>query len=93
MSNLYQGGDAIDTTDTMHPSYTTLVEQAVQRFPGLILCGADVAIEDASMPATNTNHHFLELNQSPGFSAHHYPSEGAPCDVAEVIVDYLTSRG
>jgi glutamate--cysteine ligase len=36
-SNLHQGADTIDATDTVHPSYIAIVEQAVQRFPGLTL--------------------------------------------------------
>lgn len=93
MSNLDQGADIVDATDSVHASYTMLVEQAVQRFPGLILCGADVAIENTSVPATDTNHHFIELNNGPGFEAHHYPSIGRARDVAGEIVDYLMSRG
>ena len=60
-SNLDQGADIVDATDDVHPSYTALVERAVQIFPGLLLCGADVAIEVASLPATADNHHFIEL--------------------------------
>ena len=92
MSNLDQGADIVDATEAVHPSYSALVEQAVQKFPGLVLCGADVAVEDASEPASNANHHFIELNSSPGFEAHHYPTIGAPRDVAGAIVAYLTSR-
>jgi D-alanine-D-alanine ligase-like ATP-grasp enzyme len=88
-SNLDQGADIVDATDGVHPSYTALVEQAVQSFPGLLLCGADVAIEDASVPATADNHHFIELNETPGF--HHYPAKEGFRDLAGAIVDYLAS--
>jgi cyanophycin synthetase len=92
MSNLDQGADIVDATDSLHPSYTALVERAVQCFPDLILCGADVAIENPSAPATSGNHHFIELNEGPGFEAHHFPSIGKPRDVAGAIVDYLMTR-
>ena len=92
MSNLDQGADIVDATESIHPSYTALVQQAVLKFPGLILCGADVALEDASAAATNTNYHFIELNSGPGFEAHHYPTVGAPRDVAGAIVDHLMTR-
>jgi cyanophycin synthetase len=64
----------------------------VRVFPGLILCGADVAIENATVPATEANHHFIELNHNPGFSAHHSPVAGTPRDVGGAIIDYLMSR-
>lgn len=76
----------------MHTSYTALVEQAIQRFPGLIFWGADVAIEDRSVPATDGNHHFIELNDKPDLKPHYNPGEGKPRDVAGAIVDYLTTR-
>ncbi|MGB3023081.1 MAG: hypothetical protein WBB50_13280 [Methyloceanibacter sp.] len=91
-SNLHQGADTIDATDTVHPSYIAIVEQAVQRFPGLTLCGADVVIADASVAATASNHHFLELNDDPGFAAHHHPLVGNSRDVAGAIVEYLMLR-
>ena len=92
MSNLDQGAEIVDATESLHPSYIALVERAMQCFPGLILCGADVAIENASVPATNANHHFIELNEGPGFEAHHFPTIGKPRDVAGAIVDYLMTR-
>ena len=92
VSNLDQGADVVDATESMHPSYIALVEQAVQKFPGLLLCGADVAIEDLSVPATDNNYHFIELNDDPGFEAHHSPTIGKPRDVAGAIVDYLMAR-
>ena len=76
----------------MHPSYTDVVERAVRTFPGLILCGADVAIEDRTAPVTDENHHFIELNDKPGLKAHHSPGQGEPRDVAGAIVDYLKAQ-
>ncbi len=91
-SNLHQGADAIDATEALHSSYSALAEKAVQIFPGSILCGVDVAIDDPAVPATAKNHHFIELNDGPGFSGHHYPAEGKVRDVAGAIVDYLITR-
>ena len=89
-SNLDQGADMVDATDAVHPSYTALVERAMQSFPGLLLCGADIAIENASEPATADNYHFIELNETPGF--HHYPSRDGFRDLAGAIVDHLMTR-
>ena len=80
----------VDATDSVHPSYTALVERAMQSFPGLLLCGADIAIENASEPATADNYHFIELNETPGF--HHYPSRDGFRDLAGAIVDHLMTR-
>ena len=91
LSNLHQGADCIDATDTVHQSYVELVEQALERLPGLILCGFDIAIQDISQPATLKNYHILELNCCPGFSTCHYPWRGQPRDVAGAILDYLAT--
>jgi len=89
-SNMHQGGDIIDATDTVHPSYVELVERAMNLMPGLVFCGADVAIQDANAPAADDNHHFIELNCGPGFAAHHHPWCGQPRDIAGSLIDYLT---
>jgi cyanophycin synthetase len=89
LSNLHRGGEFIDVTDEIHPSYIELVEDVLGLFPGLIVCGADIIIEDRSDPATDDNHHVLELNRCPGFADHHYPWRGQHRDVAGAIVDYL----
>jgi hypothetical protein len=49
-------------------------------------------IEHRSVPATDGNHHFIELNDKPDLKAHCNPGEGKPRDVAGAIVDYLTTR-
>jgi len=89
-SNMHQGGDIIDATESVHSSYVELVERAVNLIPGLVFCGADVAIRDANAPAADDNHHFIELNCGPGFAAHHHPWSGQPRDIAGSLIDYLT---
>ena len=92
LSNLHQGADIIDATDAVHQSYIELVEHAINQLPGLVLCGPDLVIKDASLPATSDNYHILELNvMGPGFSNHHYPWRGEPRDVAGAIVGYLAA--
>jgi cyanophycin synthetase len=90
-SNRHQGADPVDATDSVHVSYIELVDKIVKQFPGLVLCGADIVIKEASVPATNDNYYVLELNRCPGFSAHHYPWRGRSRDVAGAILDYLAS--
>jgi hypothetical protein len=45
-----------------------------------------------SVPATDGNHHFIELNDNLDLKAHYNSGEGKPRDVAGAIVDYLTTR-
>lgn len=86
-SNQDQGADIVDATGSVHPSYDALVERAVRCFPGLVLCGVDVTIDNASVPATADNYHFIELNETPGF--HCYPAHDGVRDLAGAIVDHL----
>jgi cyanophycin synthetase len=90
-SNMHQGGDIVDATDAIHRSYVELVERAMNLMPGVVFCGPDVLIQDAGVPATADNYHFLEVNSGPGFAAHHNPWCGQPRDVAGNLIDYLTN--
>jgi len=92
VSNMHQGGEFIDATDAVHRSYIDVIERAVKLVPDLVLCGADVVIENASAPAAKHNYHVLELNCGPGFSTNHFPWRGQPRDVAGAIVDFLMNR-
>ncbi len=89
VSNMHQGGEFIEVSDAMHQSYVDVIERAVKLIPGLVLCGADVVIENANVPATRDNYHVLEINCGPGFSTNHFPWRGQPKDVAGAIVDFL----
>ncbi len=82
--------EAIDTTDTLHASYFRLVERALAVLPPMAYCGADLIIEDASAPAANDNHCFLEFNYPARFVDHHHPWRGRSRDVAGAILDYLS---
>jgi cyanophycin synthetase len=83
-TNLHQGARPVDATDDVHPSYIALVEGAIALFPGLMMAGVDIAIENASVPA-GENYHL-------SYAAHHNPSKGKPRDVAGAIVNYLMGR-
>jgi D-alanine-D-alanine ligase-like ATP-grasp enzyme len=90
--NWLRGGEIIDATETVHRSYIELVERAIKLVPGLVFCGPDVAIQDASVPATENNYYVLEINCGPGFAAHHRPWRGQSRDVAGALIDYLITR-
>jgi cyanophycin synthetase len=90
LSNLHQGADCIEARDAIHESYIDLVERTLKLFNGLVFCGVDIVIQEASQPARLGNHHILELNRCPGFSTCHYPWRGKSYDVAGAILDFLT---
>jgi hypothetical protein len=46
-TNLHQGARSVDATDDVHPSYIASAEGAIALFPGLIMAGVDIAIENA----------------------------------------------
>ena len=89
LSNCHQGGDCIEVGETLHPSYVEVLENVFRLFPGLVLCGADVAIPQLDQPASSESYHVLELNCGPGFSTCHYPWRGQPRNIAGAILDYL----
>lgn len=90
-SNLATGGDSIDYTDRMHPSYFQAVGKACRAIPGLKIAGIDVMIRDCSAPAVLGNYHLLEVNSGPGILGHHFPWEGKPRNVAANIAEFLAT--
>ena len=94
LSDLRCGGEKVDATDGVHRSYIEVVERVLSYLPGLILCGPDVIIADASLPATSDNYHVLEINgRGPGFVDHHYPWSGQSRDVTGPLIDHLSAAG
>ena len=88
-SNSHAGADVIECMDQMHPSYVEMVSAAVSSMPDIVVCGADLMIQDRFLPASDKNCSFIELNTGPGFAASSKPWEGAERDVAGPLVDYL----
>lgn len=90
-SNESIGGDAINLTDQIHPSYAALIAEACRTVPGLHITAVDAMITDIAQPAAPGNHWILELNGSPGYSPFCAPWEGEPVDIAGMIIDYLAT--
>lgn len=88
-ANTSAGGDAVDLTDEVHPTFHEVVTDAVAAFPGLGLAGVDVMAKDLRRPATPENHILLELNSMPRIVSHHFPTIGTPRDAACAIVDHV----
>lgn len=71
-ANLSTGGDAIDVTDTIHPSFARIAAKLTEDM-GLRLCGVDIMTTDITKPAQK--YCVLEINAGPGLD--HYVKTGA----------------
>lgn len=76
VSNISQGGDAIDYTDLVHPSVNEIALKAIRAIPGLSFAGIDMLSTDITKPQTSQSYVIIEINDSPGFDIHDYPYEG-----------------
>ena len=89
-SNLSIGATAEDVTDKVHPTIARMCERAA-RLVGLDVCGVDLVIPDISTPIASGG--VIEVNASPGFRMHHYPSAGEPRDVGQAVIDSIYPPG
>lgn len=66
-ANLSEGGEAVDFTKSIHPSYRALAVE-VTKAMGLRFCGVDILTGDLGQPLNNEqrNYVILETNASPG---------------------------
>jgi cyanophycin synthetase len=76
VSNVSQGGSAIDVTDLAHPSVKEIAVAAVKAIPGLSWAGVDFMTTDITAPQTKDSYVIIEINDSPGFDIHDYPYKG-----------------
>ncbi|MBM7635463.1 bifunctional glutamate--cysteine ligase GshA/glutathione synthetase GshB [Streptococcus saliviloxodontae] len=76
-SNISTGGDSIDVTEKMHPSYKELAADMATAM-GAWACGVDLIIPDASQPSSKDkpNGTCIELNFNPSMYMHTYCHEG-----------------
>ena len=70
--NLSTGGDALDVTDSMHPSFRKLCIK-ITRDMGLRYCGVDLMV-DGELSSSVKKYAVLEVNAAPGLD--HYASVG-----------------
>ncbi len=85
-ASLVTGGESIDVTDTVHPSYKDLAGRIADAFPGLGIAGVDIVTHAPEAPVGD--HVVLEVNSMPGLGPHHYPLHGTHRNVAAPIVEY-----
>ncbi len=71
-ANLSTGGDSVDVTDIIDPSFRKLAIQLTKDM-GLRICGVDLII-DGSIEKETSNYWILEINAAPGLD--HYVTTG-----------------
>lgn len=91
-ANLSTGGEAVDVTDDLHPTYRRLAER-VARLIGLDVCGLDLVVRDPTAPYQPSTCFVIEVNASPGIRMHQHPSYGMARDAGEAIVGALYPTG
>ena len=74
-ANLSTGGDSVDVTDTIHPSFKKLAID-ITRNMGLRICGVDLMLTkgDIAENVTKTKYYVIEINSAPGLD--HYVTTG-----------------
>lgn len=87
-SNVSTGGDAIDCTDIVHPSYRAIALKAAKAV-GAVFCGVDIITEDITRPAEETIFAVTELNFNPSIKIHCYPSAGQARPIGEAVIRFL----
>jgi glutamate--cysteine ligase len=87
-SNISTGGDSIDVTDLVHPSYKAVAEHAA-RVIGSRLTGVDVIAQSISDPADVGNHGIIEMNFNPVLFMHELPHTGPGQNVVNHVLDLL----
>ncbi len=74
-SNISTGGDSLDFTDEVHPSYKEIAVKASEAL-GVKVTGLDMMIRDISVPATDDNYAIIEMNFNPAIHIHCHPYKG-----------------
>lgn len=87
MSNGH-GADVTNVTDDIHPENVALFVK-IHRILNVPLSGLDFICQDVSLPWQDQQFAIIENNSLPYIDAHHYPSIGAPINVASKIWDFV----
>ena len=80
------GGDLVEVTDVVHPDNIQLFKD-IAKFFDIRLVGIDFLVPDIASLWRNQQCAVLELNSVPCIEMHHFPSDGAPQNVANALVD------
>ena len=80
-SNISTGGDSIDFTDKIHPSYKEVALKSAKAVKALI--------DNIEEEAKEKNHGIIELNFNPAIHIHCFPYKGENRKAGEKILDLL----
>ncbi|MFA8450281.1 MAG: bifunctional glutamate--cysteine ligase GshA/glutathione synthetase GshB, partial [Bacteroidales bacterium] len=87
-SNISTGGDSVDYTDMIHPSYKKIAVEAMRAVKAKVT-GLDMMIQDINKPANNSNYAIIELNFNPAIHIHCHPYKGKNRKINEHLLDFL----
>ncbi|MBP4133957.1 bifunctional glutamate--cysteine ligase GshA/glutathione synthetase GshB [Gallibacterium anatis] len=89
-SNISTGGDSIDMTDLMHPSYKALAV-GITKAMGAAVCGVDLIVPDYTKPAEPklSSWGVIEANFNPMMMMHIFPYQGKSRRVTKNVIKML----
>ncbi|OBW91019.1 bifunctional glutamate--cysteine ligase/glutathione synthetase [Gallibacterium genomosp. 3] len=89
-SNISTGGDSIDMTDLMHPSYKEVAVQ-ITKAMGAAVCGVDLIVPDYTKPAEPklSSWGVIEANFNPMMMMHIFPYQGTSRRVTKNVIKML----
>ncbi len=89
-SNISTGGDSIDMTDEMHPSYKKLAV-GITKAMGAAVCGVDLIIPDLKKPAEAglSSWGVIEANFNPMMMMHIFPYGGKSRRLTQNVIKML----
>jgi len=88
-ANPHAGSDTIDITDSIHPLFKKVAEDAAKAIPNLTVAGIDLLAHNHSVAPDKNNYRIIEINHRPGLAGHIYPMYGSPRDVIEVVGEHI----
>lgn len=87
-SNVSDGGDPIDVTDSVSAAYKKIALDAAAAV-GANITGVDMIIKNPKQAPTPNNHAIIEMNWNPAIWMHAYPVKGKPRDVGGAMLNFL----
>lgn len=87
-SNISTGGDSIDYTDQIHPSYKEIALAAAHVL-NVAITGVDIMITDIHSTANISNYAIIEMNFNPAIHIHCYPYKGENRHANDKVLDAL----
>ncbi|GJM62252.1 bifunctional glutamate--cysteine ligase GshA/glutathione synthetase GshB [Persicobacter diffluens] len=87
-SNISTGGDSLDFTDDIHPSYKKIAVEAAKAL-GVKITGLDMMIQEIDQPATADNYSIIEMNFNPAIHIHCHPFRGKNRRLNAKMMDIL----